>query len=142
MPGFAADGTTLRRPRVLLLVFVSCAVVALSAACSGGEPVTPVAQVTEAFHQSGVDLVTHRELGSTKVLVPRDENERRDPSLQVLVFDSVKGAKRQEGMEIGLQKSGTATGEFFIARKENVFVVLPVGSTFDRAVVREALARL
>ena len=79
-----------------------------------------VAEVTEAFQKSGVDLVTHLKLGSTRVLVPRDEDGRREPSLQILVFDSVKAAKRQESMEIGLQKSGTATGDFFIARKENV----------------------
>jgi hypothetical protein len=142
MAGVDSGGTRLRRPSVVLLAVTVCVIVALSAGCSGDAPVTSVAQVNDAFRTSGVVLVTHRELGSTKVLVPRDEDERDDPSLQVLVFESVKAAKRQESMEIGLQKSGTATGEFFIARKENVFVILPVGSTFDRAVVKAALARL
>ena len=127
---------------LILLAVGSCAIVAPSVGCSGGDPVTSVAQVNEAFQKSGVDLVTHLKLGSTRVLVPRDEDGMKEPSLQILVFDSVKAAKRQESMEIGLQKSGTATGDFFIARKENVFVVLPVGSTFDRAVVHDALARL
>ena len=142
MTGVDSEGAPLRRLVVVLLAVALCVVVALSAGCSGGEPVTSVAEVTEAFQKSGVDLVTHLKLGSTRVLVPRDEDGMKEPSLQILVFDSVKAAKRQESMEIGLQKSGTATGDFFIARKENVFVVLPVGSTFDRAVVHDALARL
>jgi len=142
MTGVDAGGTKLPRLLVVPVAVVSCVIVALAAGCSGGEPVTSVAQVVEAFQQSGVDLVTHREFGSTKVLVPRGEDDKDEPSLQILVFDSVKGAKRQESMEIGLQRSGTATGEFYIQRRENVFVVLPVGSTFDRAVVKAAMARL
>jgi len=137
-----SDGPKPQRRLLILLAVASCAIVAPSVGCSGGDPVTSVAQVNEAFQKSGVDLVTHRKLGPTTLLVPRDEDGKDEPSLQILVFNSVGAAKKQESMEIGLQRSGTATGEFFIARQENVFVVLPVGSAFDHTIVKEALARL
>ena len=142
MTGDESAGPKPRRQLLILLAVASCAIVALFAGCGGGDSVTSVAQVNEAFQKSGVDLVTHLKLGPSSLLVPRDEDGKDEPSLQILVFNTVGGAKREESMEIGLQRSGTATGEFFIARQGNVFAVLPVGSTFDRTIVREALARL